>query len=178
MTVNYQDSDETEVSPNAFSRHYFIKIKDNKMALFSDKEFLFEDKDVSSFTLKDLAFYMIEKIKNNFHSEMKESGYLSQRTGKINYLLREFCKQHDMFFEDIEYRKVSLEEIYNKEIKVKFNINNVLIEESIDLYINENRLDMLEEVLRNKYSIKEVGAIKSLLNETDFSKEIKNKKRM
>jgi len=51
VTINYQDSSESNsVSSDTFPRHYFIKIKDNKMTLFSDKEFIFENEDVSFFT--------------------------------------------------------------------------------------------------------------------------------
>lgn len=178
-TINYQDSSESNsVSSDTFSKHYFIKIKDNKMILFSDKEFIFENEDVSFFTLKDVAVQVIENIKANFYPEIKWSGYLSERTEKINHLLRAFCRNNNISFKDIEHGYVSLEEIYNKEIKVDFKINNVLIEEYIDLYIKEGRLDMLENVLRNKYSIKEADEIKSSLNETDFEKEMKNKKRI
>lgn len=50
VTINYQDSSDACVYYKTFSRHYFIKIKDNKMTLFSDKEFIFENEDVSFFT--------------------------------------------------------------------------------------------------------------------------------
>lgn len=178
-TINYENSSDIFFQHYFIkSKHYFIKVKDNKITLSSDKEFLFENKDCSSFTLKDLAFYIIEKIKDNFYLQMQDSGYLFEKTAEINYLLRDFCKNNNIDFEDIEYKNVSLEEIYNKEIKVNFNINNVLIEEYLDLYIEENRLDMLEDVLKNKYSVKEADEIKSLLQENVLKKEMKNKKRM
>lgn len=160
-----------------FSVNYFIQIENNKIILSSDNKILFECEE-SLFTLKEIAVQIMEKINDNFYSKIEASDFLIIRVEKINEILKNFCQSYNISFVNIDCKDITREEILNKEIKVMFKMKDIVVEEYIDIYVSEKNLDMLEDTLKSKYSIKEAEKIEILLKENDFSHEYQNKKRL
>jgi len=161
-----------------FSINYSLQIKNNKISLSSDKIVLFKCDDLSLFTLKEIAVQIIEKINDNFYSEIELSDYLMIKAQRINNLLKKFCQNNHIHFENIDYKDITRKEILNKEVNVKFKMNGLFIDEYIDLYVNKESFNMLKDILKSKYAVKEAEKINNLLKESGVTRENQNKKRM
>lgn len=151
MCIMYQEN-----FKDLFVEYYSVEKEDDELILYylaysegsSVNQPLYYWKNVNNLSLDELAIEITEKMQEHISIKLEANEKMRDGVSYFNSVMNKLCEQCNVKMETLLLNKLTIAEIVNGEINVKFSVNGRTVEEPVDLNIQEDRLYVLEEILR------------------------------
>lgn len=139
-----------------FADYYSVQKYEDELILYylaysegcSVNQPLYSWENINSQSLDELAIQITEKMQEHISIQLESNEKMIDKISHFNSVMNKLCEQCNVKMEAVILNKLTIAEIVNGEVNVKFLVNGKTVEEPVDLNIQEDRLYVLEEILR------------------------------
>lgn len=159
-----------------FADYYSVQKYEDELILYylaysegcSVNQPLYSWENINSQSLDELAIQITEKMQEHISIQLESNEKMIDKISHFNSVMNKLCEQCNVKMEAVILNKLTIAEIVNGEVNVKFSVNGRTVEEPVDLNIQEDRLYILEEILK----VKSVLNMKNPLQQTVVKRRI------